>query len=134
LSRPSTRSIAGAWAQIRAGHDMLGTEFCRLRSAGQRRRRGATYTPGPIVEAMVEWAHAENSAPARIVDPGAGSGRFLSAAARRFPDAELIAVDVDPLAALMLRANAAVHGFADRLAVHLIDFRSLTLPAITGHS
>jgi hypothetical protein len=37
---------------------------------------------------------------------------------------------VDPLATLMLRANAAVCGFADRLTVHLADYRSLDLPAI----
>jgi hypothetical protein len=81
---------------------------------------------------MVAWAHAEIPAPARIVDPGAGSGRFLIVAARRFPAAELVAVDVDPLAALMLRANAAVHGFAERLTVHLADYRRLTLPAAGG--
>jgi adenine-specific DNA-methyltransferase len=122
--------IAHARAQILAGQDLLGTEFSSLRSAKQRRQRGATYTPTPIVDAMVAWARAEISTPARVVDPGAGSGRFLIAAAHKFPDAELIAVDVDPLAALMLRANAAVHGFADRLVVHLVDYRSLALPGI----
>jgi hypothetical protein len=125
-------AIAAARAQIRAGHDVLGAEFCRVRSARQRRQHGATYTPAPIVEAMVAWAHGEIPAPARIIDPGAGSGRFLVAAARRFPDAELIAVEIDPLAALMLRANAAVHGFADRLTVHLADYRSLALPPAAG--
>jgi hypothetical protein len=30
----------------------------------------------------------------------------------------------------MLRANAAVHGFADRLIIHLGDYRSFNLPAI----
>jgi hypothetical protein len=123
---------AHARAQILAGQDLLGTTFCSVRSAKQRRQRGATYTPAPIVDAMVAWAHAEISMPARVVDPGAGSGRFLIAAARKFPDAELIAVDVDPLATLMLRANAAVHGFADRLAVHLIDYRSLALRPIAS--
>jgi hypothetical protein len=123
--------IAHARAEILAGKDLLGTEFCSLRSAKQRRQRGATYTPSPIVDAMVVWAHAEIPTPARVLDPGAGSGRFLVAAARRFPDAELIAVDVDPLATLMLRANATVHGFADRLSVHLVDYRQFTLPAIT---
>jgi adenine-specific DNA-methyltransferase len=122
--------IAHTGAQIRAGQDPLGIEFCSLRSAKQRRRRGATYTPAAIVDAMVAWAHAEISTPARVVDPGAGSGRFLIAAAHKFPAAQLVAVDVAPLATLMLRANAAVHGFADRLAVHLTDYRSLTLPAI----
>jgi methylase of polypeptide subunit release factors len=125
-------AIADARAQIRAGHDLLGAEFCRIRSAAQRRQHGATYTPAPIVDAMVEWACTEIRAPARIVDPGAGSGRFLIAAARRFPDAELIAIDLDPLATVMLRANAAVHGFANRLTVRLADYRSLALPAIAG--
>jgi adenine-specific DNA-methyltransferase len=123
--------VAHTRAQILAGQDLLGTEFCSLRSAKQRRQYGATYTPTPIVDAMVEWAHAEISTPSRVVDPGAGSGRFLIAAARKFPNAELVAVDVDPLATLMLRANAATHGFADRLAVHLTDYRKLALPAIT---
>jgi len=122
--------VAHTCARIRAGQDPLGIEFCSLRSARQRRQRGATYTPAAIVDAMVAWAHAEISTPARVVDPGAGSGRFLIAAAHKFPAAQLIAIDVDPVATLMLRANAAVHGFADRLAVHLADYRSLTLPAI----
>jgi hypothetical protein len=122
--------IACTRAQIRAGQDVLGREFCSLRSAQQRRRHGATYTPTAIVEAMVEWAHAQISTPARVVDPGAGSGRFLIAAAHRFPDAELVGVDVDPLATLMLRANAATHAFASRLTVHLTDYRNLALPAI----
>jgi len=124
--------VAEARARILAGEDPLGTEFCTLRSAEQRRQRGATYTPTSIVDAMVAWAHAEISTPARVVDPGAGSGRFLIAAARKFPDAELIAIDIDPLAALMLRANARVLGFADRLVVQLVDYRSLVLPAIAG--
>jgi adenine-specific DNA-methyltransferase len=124
--------IACARAQILAGQDLLGAELCSLRSAQQRRRYGATYTPAPIVDAMVEWAHREISTPARVVDPGAGSGRFLIAAARKFPNAELVAVDVDPLAALLLRANAVTHAFAGRLAVHLTDYRNLALPAIAG--
>lgn len=124
--------IAGARAQILGGQDLLGSEFCSLRSARQRRPYGATYTPTPIVDAMVEWAQAEMSGPARVVDPGAGSGRFLIAAAHKFPNAELVAVDVDPLATLLLRANAVTHAFADRLTVHLTDYRNLALPAIAG--
>jgi adenine-specific DNA-methyltransferase len=124
------RHIVSARAQILAGQDLLGTEFCSLRTAQQRRQYGATYTPTPIVDAMVEWAHGETSAPARVVDPGAGSGRFLIAAAHKFPNAELVAVDVDPLATLLLRANAVTHGFAGRLTVHLTDYRNLALPAI----
>src|SRR5437868_8406721 len=41
---------------IRAGYDPLGEAFCTLRSPADRREHGATYTPGPIVHAMMEWA------------------------------------------------------------------------------
>jgi hypothetical protein len=128
--RIDSRLVAHGRTQILAGKDVLGAAFCSLRSAEQRRQRGATYTPALIVDAMIEWVRTENRSPARVVDPGAGSGRFLIAAARTFPNAELIAIELDPLASLMLRANAAAHGFADRLTVHVIDYRSFVLPAI----
>ena len=41
---------------IRSGFDPLGEAFCTLRSPAERRDNGATYTPGPIVRSMVEWA------------------------------------------------------------------------------
>jgi hypothetical protein len=117
---------------IRAGKDPLGEAFCRIRSSEERRNSGATYTPKPIIDAMITWAAATDPAPQRIVDPGSGSGRFLSAAAEVFPKADLIAVEIDPLATLMTRANAAVLGYAQRLTVQLVDYRDLTLPAING--
>jgi hypothetical protein len=126
------RAVADTRGQILAGADPLGGRFCVLRSAERRRGTGAVYTPRAIVEPMVEWAALAGRQPARIVDPGAGSGRFLIAAAQRFPNAQLIAVDVDPLAMLMLRANASVLGFADRLDARLIDYRALDLAPIEG--
>ena len=123
-------AVAYARTQILAGADPLGERFCVLRSAERRRGTGAIYTPRAIVEPMVEWAALAGRQPARIVDPGAGSGRFLAAAARRFPAAQLIAADIDPLAMLMLRANASVLGFADRLDAQLIDYRALDLAPI----
>jgi SAM-dependent methyltransferase len=123
-------AVAYARTQILAGADPLGERFCLLRSAERRRGTGAIYTPRAIVEPMVEWAALAGRQPARIVDPGAGSGRFLAAAARRFPAAQLIAADIDPLAMLMLRANASVLGFADRLDARLLDYRALDLAPI----
>ena len=116
---------------IAGGGDPLGDAFCRLRPAELRRRRGAVYTPRPIVEAMVAWA-ARHGAPARVVDPGAGSGRFLLAAGKAFPSAALAAIEIDPLAALVLRANAAVAGIAERLTVLVADYRAAALPEADG--
>ena len=116
---------------IGRGSDPLGSAFCRLRSPEVRRRQGAVYTPRRIVDAMIAWA-ADEKPPVRIVDPGAGSGRFLLAAGKVFPDAELVAVETDPLAALMLRANAAALNMAGRLALHLEDYRAVVLPPVDG--
>ena len=52
-SRVDARVVARVRAEIMAGQDPLGTRFCSLRSAEQRRRRGATYTPAPIVDYLV---------------------------------------------------------------------------------
>ena len=116
---------------IRGGDDPLGAAFCQVRSPKVRRQQGAVYTPPPIVESMIAWAATAGNA-VRVVDPGAGSGRFLLAAGRAFPSAALIAVESDPLAALTLRANAAALGMANRLTVMEADYRSIELPETDG--
>jgi adenine-specific DNA-methyltransferase len=118
--------------RIEAGEDPLGDAFCRLRSPEQRRPLGQTYTPAPIVNAMIAWAGDQGADLARIVDPGVGSGRYLLAAGRRFPDAELIGSEVDPVAAVLARGNLAAAGLASRARIVVGDFRALTLPAARG--
>ena len=118
---------------IRAGEDPLGEVFSRVRSPERRRRDGATYTPPQVVASMVDWAQGVGP-PARIVDPGAGSGRFLMAAAGRFPEATLIGVECDPLAALLLRANVAAVGIERRTTVFVEDYRRVELPACEGQT
>lgn len=113
------------------GHDPLGDAFSTIRSAADRRAAGAVYTPHLIVDSMMRWL-ASQGMPARIVDPGAGSGRFLIAAGRTFPDAKLIAIELDPLAALLLRANLGVLGYSKRAIVRVQDYRDIALPACTG--
>jgi adenine-specific DNA-methyltransferase len=116
---------------IRAGSDPLGEAFCKLRSPDVRRSDGATYTPSPIVRAMIEWATARKN-PDRIVDPGTGSGRFLMQAADAFPAATLIGVDTDPLAALLARANLATTGAARRSRIIVGDYRRFDESAGSG--
>jgi hypothetical protein len=128
----SERVAAESKKRILAGEDVLGTTFCQVRPPAKRRGLGATYTPAIIVKAMVDWAAGIDAAPERVVDPGIGSGRFISAAASRFPDAKLVGIDIDPLALLMARANACVLGYADRLHLILGDYRAVDLSPCAG--
>ncbi len=99
-----------------------------LRAPEDRRKLGATYTPPEIVRAMLAWAR-EQERPERVVDPGAGSARFLLGAASVFPEAQLLGVELDPLAALVARANLAAVGVGHRSRIVLGDYRRVSLRA-----
>jgi adenine-specific DNA-methyltransferase len=132
---PSPKGDLVEWAVklIRRGEDPLGWAFCRLRTPEVRRAQGATYTPTTIVDAMLGWAGSLPK-PARVVDPGVGSGRFLVSAGRRFPKAHLLGVELDPLAAITARAGLAASGLAGRSEVLLADYRAATIPSIAGRT
>lgn len=127
----TSREIQALRKAISRGQDPLGDMFSSIRSAADRRALGAVYTPAPIVDSMMRWL-ATQATPSRIVDPGAGSGRFLLAAGEAFPDAQLVAVEMDPLAALMLRANLAARGWTSRASVLVKDYREVKLPRCAG--
>lgn len=129
--RVTSSNSAAVREAILANTDPLGDAFLRIRSSLQRRSDGAVYTPHPIVESMMSWLFSQ-ATPSRIVDPGAGSGRFLIAAGKKFPTAELVGVEMDPLAALMLRANLHAHGWTHRATVLVEDYRDVKLPACAG--
>src|SRR5215475_9830169 len=130
-AHPGEGEIAQVRSQILAGEDPLGEAFCQLRGPAQRRPSGQTFTPGPVVQSMVGWA-ARTLAPARVVDPGTGSARFLAAAGRRWPHAILLGVETDPLAAMIGRATLAAAGLAGRAGITLGDYRSLRLAPAAG--
>jgi len=131
VSTLNARELEAIRKNISRGADPLGDAFSLLRSASERRAAGAVYTPPPIVHSMMEWL-GKQGAPARIVDPGAGSGRFILAAGEAFPEAQLVAVEMDPLAALMLRANLSARGWTDRATVLVKDYRQVKLPRCAG--
>jgi adenine-specific DNA-methyltransferase len=128
----STRALAAVRDQIRAGEDPLGQAFCALRGPAGRRSLGQTFTPPLIIASMIAWAEGTGIRPARVVDPGSGSARMLLAAGRRWPQAALVGVEIDPAAAILGRASLAAAGFAGRSAVLLGDYRSARLPAAGG--
>src|SRR5262245_9275796 len=72
--------VDAARGAIVAGGDPLGEAFYRLRSPLVRRQAGAVYTPEALVDPMVRWTLEQS--PARVIDPGSGSGRFTLAVAR----------------------------------------------------
>lgn len=72
---------------------------------------------------MLKWATATKRPFSRIVDPGVGSARFLVAAGRSFPNASLIGIELDPLAALLARGHVAAAGLAGRAEILVDDFR-----------
>src|SRR2546429_9651692 len=86
--------------RILAGEDPLGDVFCRIRGPAQRRLAGQTFTPWPVVRSMVAWA-ARSLSPARVVDPGTGSARFLVTAGPRRAPAPPLGGGAGPPAALI---------------------------------
>jgi hypothetical protein len=67
------------------------------------------------------------------VDAGCGSGRFAVAIARRDPSIQIVAVDNDPVAALVCRAHLRASG-ARRFSVHCADYTQLELDSIPGRT
>lgn len=122
--------VAACRRAIAGGEDPLGEAFGAVLSRVERRPLGATYTPPAIVQAMVECSPLRS--PARVVDPGAGSGRFVVESGRKFAQAKLVAVEIDPLASVLLRAHVASAGLSARVRIVTSDYRSLRLPAISG--
>lgn len=113
--------------------DPLGAAYCAIRSPEQRRGAGQTFTPVEAVLGMFAWAAAQGEF-VRIVDPGAGTGRYVLHGLRQNLRATGVASEMDPLVALLLRANATALGLADRLDIRIGDFRSLQLEPIDGRT
>jgi len=119
---------------IRSGCDPLGSAYCSLMSARDRRTMGQTFTPDRIVSEMFQLANTGSAPYDRIVDPGAGTGRFVLEGLRRYPRACGIAIEADPIVALALRANGVALGLSDRLVIHCTDYRDSALPPIPGRT
>ena len=128
---PGEELVEKTAEQIRDGADPLGDWFYTLRSAEARRSAGAVYTPAELVVPMIQWVSEQK--PARVVDAGAGSGRFSVAIARKATEVPLVAVDLDPVATLMTRGSLAALRVTSA-SVLQTDYMRFSLPAVTGRT
>lgn len=77
------------------------------------------------LDAVLEWAAGTSGGPVeRVVDLGAGTGTGTVALARRFPDAEVVAVDASPGMLARLRERAAAAGVGERVRAEQADLDS----------
>ncbi len=96
------------------GHDPLAAAYDAAIGAENRRRLGTVFTPEPLVDRMLDDAAARLGAdPAVVLDPGAGVGAFTVASARRWPDASVLAVDINPVTLGLLGARLAAEDADD---------------------
>lgn len=109
--------------------DPLGETWLAALGLVHRRTHGSIYTPHPIVRTMIRWV--ASSRLQRVVDMGCGSGRFTIEAARRCPDAEIVAVDSDPVATVLTRARLACLGL-ERVRVIHKNYLDLELDSTDG--
>ena len=116
---------------VQGGRDPLGDSLMRLRTKSQRRELGAVYTPVSLIDPLIAWLGAQD-APVRVVDPGCGSARLLIAAGRSFSESSLVGVEIDPLPALVARANLTAAGLDGRAEMFVQDYRSVRLPPTAG--
>jgi tRNA1Val (adenine37-N6)-methyltransferase len=66
------------------------------------------------------WANAPEGA-SRILDIGTGTGLIALMMAQRFPDAQIIGIDIDLDATIQARENVAASPFADRIMINRED-------------
>jgi predicted RNA methylase len=84
-------SVEPGWCDVR----LPGQLYELLAPTVDRRRRGAWFTPPPVVDALVALALDQAPVPGRVLDPACGAGAFLLGAA----DA-LVAAGIEPADAL----------------------------------
>jgi len=75
-------------------------------------------------------ALAEGAAPGTVLDLGCGTAVLAMAAARLWPEAAILATDIDPVAIEVAEANVAANGLEGRVACHVAD--GLDHAAIAG--
>lgn len=93
------------------GEDSLGFVYISLRDIGQRKHAGAYYTPGEIVEELIDNLYSTDAGlnARTICDPCCGTGNFLlGLGVRGIEYTNLYGQDLDPVSVYLARINLAL--------------------------
>jgi adenine-specific DNA-methyltransferase len=104
---PPDDLVRSLQSELEGGRDVLAMLYEGVVAGRNRRRLGTFFTPPAVVEFMLDLAEEVLPAPAAVIDPGAGVGAFSLAAKRRWPDAEVTAVDLNLVTLGLLAARPA---------------------------
>lgn len=106
--------------------DILGVVYQMITPEGQRNLRGQYYTPGGVARAVLADSPVVESG--YVLDPCCGSGSFLCAARVASP-AQLLGVDIDPVAVMITWTNLMLRYPDKRFVPQVIcgDFINLNL-------
>jgi adenine-specific DNA-methyltransferase len=109
---PENVMVAGQRLMDQKGGDGLAELYSSTVAPRSRRRLGTFFTPTVEVQWMLRRWEELHSPPQSVIDVGAGVGAFTTAATEQWPDADIFAVDVNPVTLGMLSLRLLTHGHA----------------------
>ncbi len=121
-TEPEDALVASVQAALATDEDVLAAVYECVVTGSSRRRLGTFFTPSSVVDFMLDRAEAHVSGPQRVVDPGAGVGAFSAAARRRWPPAEVIAVDVNVVTLGLLGVHCERIGRSGQVVLEHADY------------
>lgn len=101
---------------------LVALAYERIVAGRNRRRLGTFFTPASVVDLMLDRAEAVLPAPSQVVDPGAGVGAFSLAARRRWPEASVVAIDINVVTLGLLATQAVLEEVSDGLTLVHADY------------
>lgn len=101
---------------LNAPDESLARLYASVVDSSHRRVLGTFFTPQAEVTPMLDMWEATQATPTTVIDVGAGVGVFTAAAAKRWKDAHVLAVDVNPITLGLLGVRMALPDTAETAA------------------